>query len=90
MDSGFQQGMAGGYRGGGGFLDRMGRQMAEAMEAMRAVTIARVQGWCVGGGLVVAAACDLRVAADSARFSIPEIDLGIPWHGAASLGWCAE
>ena len=56
----------------------VGRQMAEALEAMRAVSIARIQGWCVGGGLVVAAACDLRVAAESARFSIPEIDLGIP------------
>lgn len=64
-----------------------GRLMAEALEAMRAVTIARVQGWCVGGGLVVAAACDLRVAASTARFSIPEIDLGIPlaWGGIPRL-----
>lgn len=64
-----------------------GRIMAEALEDMRAVTIARVQGWCVGGGLVVAAACDLRVAADNARFSIPEIDLGIPlaWGGIPRL-----
>lgn len=65
----------------------VGRQMAEALEAMRAVSIARIQGWCVGGGLVVAAACDLRVAAQSARFSIPEIDLGIPlaWGGIPRL-----
>lgn len=65
----------------------MGRLMAEAVEGMRAVTIARIQGWCVGGGLVLAAACDLRVAAASARFSIPEIDLGIPlaWGGIPRL-----
>lgn len=65
----------------------VGRLMAEALEAMRALTIARIQGWCVGGGLVVAAACDLRVAAQSARFSIPEIDLGIPlaWGGIPRL-----
>ena len=64
-----------------------GRLMAEALEAMRAITIARVHGWCVGGGLVLAAACDLRVAADTARFSIPEIDLGIPlaWGGIPRL-----
>lgn len=64
-----------------------GRVMAEALEGMRAVSIARVQGWCVGGGLVLAAACDLRVAADNARFSIPEIDLGIPlaWGGIPRL-----
>jgi len=65
----------------------LGRQMADALEEMRAVTIARIQGWCVGGGVVLAAACDLRVAADSARFSIPEIDLGIPlaWGGIPRL-----
>jgi enoyl-CoA hydratase/carnithine racemase len=64
-----------------------GRLMAEAIEAMRAVTIARIHGHCVGGGVVLAAACDLRVAADTARFSIPEVDLGIPlaWGGIPRL-----
>jgi enoyl-CoA hydratase/carnithine racemase len=64
-----------------------GRIMAEALEGMRALSIARIQGWCVGGGLVLAAACDLRVAAEDARFSIPEIDLGIPlaWGGIPRL-----
>jgi enoyl-CoA hydratase/carnithine racemase len=64
-----------------------GREMAEALESMRAVSIAAIQGWCVGGGLVLAAACDLRVAAEDARFSIPEIDLGIPlaWGGIPRL-----
>ena len=65
----------------------LGRLMAEAIEGMRAVTVARIQGWCVGGGLVLAAACDLRVASESARFSIPEIDLGVPlaWGGIPRL-----
>lgn len=64
-----------------------GRIMADAVEQMQAVTIARLQGWCVGGGLVLAAACDLRVATPSARFSIPEVDLGIPlaWGGIPRL-----
>lgn len=64
-----------------------GRIMAEALEGMRALSIARIQGWCVGGGVVLAAACDLRVAAEDARFSIPEIDLGIPlaWGGIPRL-----
>ncbi|WOJ91892.1 enoyl-CoA hydratase/isomerase family protein [Congregibacter variabilis] len=64
-----------------------GRRMADAIEQIRAITIARIQGWCVGGGLVLAAACDLRVAASDARFSIPEIDLGIPlaWGGIPRL-----
>ncbi|RLQ21379.1 enoyl-CoA hydratase/isomerase family protein [Seongchinamella sediminis] len=64
-----------------------GRVMADAVESMRAITIAQVHGWCVGGGLVLAAACDLRLAADDARFSIPEVDLGIPlaWGGIPRL-----
>lgn len=64
-----------------------GWRMARAMDEMRAVSIARIQGWCVGGGLVLAAVCDLRVAADNARFSIPEVELGLPlaWGGIPRL-----
>ena len=65
----------------------LGRRMAEAITGMRALTIARVHGHCVGGGLVLAAACDLRVAAADAVFSIPEVELGIPlaWGGIPRL-----
>lgn len=65
----------------------LGRAMADAVEAMAAVTIARIHGHCVGGGVVLAAACDLRVAADDTYFSIPEVDLGIPlaWGGIPRL-----
>jgi enoyl-CoA hydratase/carnithine racemase len=59
----------------------LGRRMAAAVASIDAVTIAAIRGHCVGGGIVLAAACDLRVAAADARFSIPELDLGIP------LGW---
>lgn len=59
----------------------LGWRMANAIEAMRAVTIASIHGHCVGGGVVLAAACDLRVTAAGTRFAIPEIKLGIP------LGW---
>lgn len=64
-----------------------GRQMADALERMAAVTVAKIHGHCVGGGVVLAAACDLRVAAEGARFSIPEVDLGIPlaWGGIPRL-----
>jgi len=64
-----------------------GDRAASAIEALDAVTIAGIQGRCVGGGIVLALACDLRVAADTARFSIPEVDLGIPlaWGGVPRL-----
>ncbi len=65
----------------------LGRQMAEAVTAIPAISIARIHGHCVGGGLVLAGACDLRVAAESTRFSIPEVDFGIPlaWGGIPRL-----
>jgi len=65
----------------------LGRLMTEQIANMRALTIAAIQGRCVGGGLVIAAACDLRVVADDAIFSIPEIDMGIPlaWGGIPRL-----
>jgi enoyl-CoA hydratase/carnithine racemase len=65
----------------------LGRLMADAVEAMSAVTVARIHGHCIGGGVVLAAACDLRVAASDTYFSIPEVDLGIPlaWGGIPRL-----
>jgi len=65
----------------------LGRLMAEAMERMQALTIAAIKGPCVGGGVVLAGVCDLRVAADDTIFRIPEVDLGIPlaWGGIPRL-----
>lgn len=65
----------------------LGRIMAESVTAMSALTIAAVKGHCVGGGVVLAACCDLRVATTDALFRIPEVDLGIPlaWGGIPRL-----
>ena len=40
--------------------------------------VARVNGWCLGAGLEVAACCDLRIAVSHAQFGMPEVRLGIP------------
>ena len=45
--------------------------------ALRAGTVAAVHGWAVGGGMEMALLCDLRVAADDARFALPETGLGM-------------
>jgi enoyl-CoA hydratase/3-hydroxypropionyl-coenzyme A dehydratase len=68
-------------------VGQLGLRAADAIEQMHAVTIAQVHGYAVGGGLVLISACDLRVAAEDAVFSIPEIDLGIPlaWGGIPRL-----
>ncbi|MGD9953709.1 MAG: enoyl-CoA hydratase [Burkholderiales bacterium] len=56
-------------------------RLHRAITAVRecpAPVIARVNGYCIGGALELAAACDLRIAADHARFGMPEVRLGIP------------
>ena len=78
-------------REGRGRTDRdatdLGRRMIEALEAIPAITLSLVQGHCVGGGVLLALTCDLCLAADDARFSIPEMELGIPlgWGGVPRL-----
>ena len=64
-----------------------GSRMMDAIEAMKATTIASVHGYAVGGAVLLMAACDLRVAAEDAVFSIPEVELGIPlaWGGIPRL-----
>jgi enoyl-CoA hydratase/carnithine racemase len=52
----------------------------EAFTALRncpVPTIAKIQGYCLGGGFGLAAACDLRVAAQGASFSVPAARLGL-------------
>ena len=54
--------------------------------------IARINGWCLGAGLEVAAACDMRIAVREAKFGMPEVRVGIPSVVEAALlpgliGW---
>ena len=54
--------------------------------------IARINGYCLGGGLEVAASCDMRVAAETAMFGMPEVHMGLPSVIEAALlpgqiGW---
>jgi enoyl-CoA hydratase/carnithine racemase len=39
-----------------------------------------IHGYCVGGGLSIAITCDLRLAADDARFGVPAARLGLGYH----------
>jgi enoyl-CoA hydratase/carnithine racemase len=65
----------------------LGRRMIDAIGGMRALTIAAIHGHCVGGAVLLAVACDLRIAAMGTRFAIPEVDLGLPltWGGIPRL-----
>ncbi len=65
----------------------IGSRTSIALESLDQITIAVVHGFAVGGAVVLAICCDLRVAGQSAWFSIPEVELGIPlsWHALPRL-----
>ena len=69
------------------YVAQTGRRTIEAIERCEAITIARVHGHAIGGGFLLAAACDFRIAARSTVFHVPEVDLGVPltWGGAPRL-----
>lgn len=53
----------------------------EACQAIRDLpvpVVARIDGFCLGAGLEVAASCDLRVASDRSTFGMPEVRVGLP------------
>ncbi|MBN8940966.1 MAG: enoyl-CoA hydratase/isomerase family protein [Rhizobiales bacterium] len=54
------------------------RDLCEAVRRFPAPVAARIGGWCLGGGLELAMACDMRIAAETAKFAMPEVKVGIP------------
>lgn len=56
---------------------KTGPRMCAAWEALEAVTIAAIEGWCVGGAMALAVACDWRVASSAASLYVPELKLGM-------------
>lgn len=64
----------------------------QALRDLPVPVIARMRGYTLGAGLEIAAACDLRIAADTAVFGMPEVCIGIPSVVEAALlpgliGW---
>src|SRR5262245_45647705 len=73
------------------FITRL-HECCDALRAIPVPTIARINGFTLGGGLEIAASCDVRVAVDNAVFGMPEVKLGIPSVIEAALlptlvGW---
>jgi enoyl-CoA hydratase len=67
-------------------------RICEAVRRAPVPVLARINGWCLGAGLEIAASCDMRAAADTARFGMPEVLFGLPSGMEACLlpqliGW---
>jgi enoyl-CoA hydratase/carnithine racemase len=71
-----------GFGGTGGrerrYHSQIGYRACQAIADCEVVTVARLHGHVVGGGLALALACDFRVAATDTVFRLPEVDLGVP------------
>lgn len=57
------------------------QRLASRLAALPQPVVCAVNGWCLGGGLELALACDIRIAADHARFGLPEARIGIMTGG---------
>jgi enoyl-CoA hydratase len=65
------------------FLDTLAQRLYARFEELDKPVIAMINGLCLGAGSEIALACDIRLAADTARFGQPETNLGImPGSGA--------
>lgn len=53
-------------------------QACHGLRALPVPSIARIEGFCLGGGMEIAAACDLRIGTRSSRYGMPEVQVGLP------------
>lgn len=53
-------------------------QTCHALRELPVPSIARIEGFCLGGGMELAAACDLRLGATGSRYGMPEVQVGLP------------
>jgi enoyl-CoA hydratase/carnithine racemase len=65
----------------------LGGRSTELIDRLPQVVIAQINGLAIGGAVVFLTACDIRLAAESAWFSIPEVELGMPltWQAIPRL-----
>ncbi len=60
-----------------------GPRMCQAWQEIEPLTVAAIEGWCIGGGVALAVACDFRVVGRGATLYTPEIERGM------SMSWGA-
>jgi enoyl-CoA hydratase/carnithine racemase len=60
--------------------NRINARGQEALATLTKPLLAMIHGYCVGGGVSIAVTCDMRLAADDARFGVPAARLGLGYH----------
>jgi enoyl-CoA hydratase len=66
---------------------KLGPRLSRAWQDMEQITIAAIEGFCIGGGVALAVALDFRIMASNAHIRVPEIGLGInmSWQSVPRL-----
>ncbi len=73
-------------RGSADAVEEYENAMGQASQKLRQIvkpTIAKITGYCIGGGLATALSCDLRIASDDSSFAIPAAKLGLGYGYSA-------
>ena len=67
--------------------ERVAGEASEAIKGAMKPTVAVIRGWCIGGGLGIAAGCDLRFATEGSKFGVPagRLGLGYAYPGVQTL-----
>ncbi|HEX7053406.1 MAG TPA: enoyl-CoA hydratase [Burkholderiales bacterium] len=63
--------------------EQLGDAAMSRLQSLDKPTIAMIRGYCLGGGLNIALLCDLRLAAEDARFGIPAARMGLGYRASA-------
>ncbi len=62
--------------------DKIGEVANSRLTRCSKPTIARIRGYCIGGGLAVSLTCDIRIASDNSKFGVPAARLGLGYRAA--------
>jgi enoyl-CoA hydratase/carnithine racemase len=64
------------------YYDKIGELANRRLNRCSKPTIARIRGYCIGGGLAVALLCDIRIASENSKFGVPAARLGLGYRAS--------